>query len=182
MPMISLQIAAYNEPPDMLIETIKSAEFIDYPNFEIVIIDNNTKDADVWQPVADYCHDRPRVRFEHVDDWPGFKAGALNLSMSRFTSPEAEIIGVIDADYIIDPSYLKSLAGYFADPQVAFVQSPQDYRDWEGDPYLTACADAYEYFFRATMPSRNDRNSIIFAGTMGLLRRSTLEEIGGWQE
>ena len=42
MPMISLQIAAYNEPPDMLIETIKSAEFIDYPNFEIVIIDNNT--------------------------------------------------------------------------------------------------------------------------------------------
>ena len=181
-PMISLQIAAYNEPPDMLIETIKSAEAIDYPNFEIVIIDNNTKDADVWQPVADYCHDRPRVRFEHVDDWPGFKAGALNLSMSRFTSPEAEIIGVIDADYIIDPSYLKSLAGYFADPQVAFVQSPQDYRDWEGDPYLTACADAYEYFFRATMPSRNDRNSIIFAGTMGLLRRSTLEEIGGWQE
>ena len=32
------------------------------------------------------------------------------------------------------------------------------------------------------MPSRNERNSIIFAGTMGLLRRSVLEEVGGWDE
>jgi len=181
-PMVSLQIAAYNEPPDMLIQTIKSAEAIDYPNYEIVVIDNNTKDRDVWQPVADYCRDRPRVRFEHVDDWPGFKAGALNLAMSRFTSSEAEILGVIDADYLVDPGYLKSLVGFFSDPKIAFVQTPQDYRDWEGDPYLTACADAYEYFFRATMPARNDRNSIIFAGTMGLLRRSAMDKIGGWEE
>jgi cellulose synthase/poly-beta-1,6-N-acetylglucosamine synthase-like glycosyltransferase len=181
-PMVSLQIAAYNEPPDMLIETIKSAENMDYPNHEVVVIDNNTKDPAVWQPVADYCRERPKVRFEHVDDWPGFKAGALNLAMSKFTSPEAEIVGVIDADYIIDPSYLKSLVGYFADQKIAFVQTPQDYRDWEGDPYLTACADAYEYFFKATMPSRNDRNSIIFAGTMGLLRRSVIQKLGGWEE
>ena len=32
------------------------------------------------------------------------------------------------------------------------------------------------------MPSRNEHNAIIFAGTMGLLRRSVLEEIGGWDE
>src|SRR4051812_25257809 len=91
MPKVSLQIAAYNEPPDMLIETIRSAEAIDYPNFEIVVIDNNTKDPDVWRPVAEYCEGRENVRFVHVDPWPGFKSGALNLALTEYTAPDAEI-------------------------------------------------------------------------------------------
>jgi hypothetical protein len=62
------------------------------------------------------------------------------------------------------------------------VQTPQDYREYEGDAYLLACYDAYNYFFASTMPSRHQRNSIIFAGTMGLLRRQVLERLGGWDE
>jgi cellulose synthase/poly-beta-1,6-N-acetylglucosamine synthase-like glycosyltransferase len=181
-PMVSLQVAAYNEPPDMLIETIKSLEAIDYPAFEVVVIDNNTKDPAVWQPVADYCEGRDRVRFVHVDDWPGYKSGALNLVLAEHTHPDAELIGVIDADYLVDPSYLSSVVGYFHDPELAFLQTPQDYRDYENDGYLTACYDAYRYFFLTTMPARNQRNSIIFAGTMGLLRRNVLEKVGGWNE
>jgi cellulose synthase/poly-beta-1,6-N-acetylglucosamine synthase-like glycosyltransferase len=182
LPMVSLQLATYNEPPDMLIDTIKSLEALDYPRYEIVVIDNNTKDPEVWQPVADYCRDRPGVKFVHVDPWPGFKSGALNLALARHTHPDAEVIGIVDADYTIDPSWLRDLVGYFVDPSVAFVQTPQDYREWEGDGYLRACYDAYKYFFVTTMPSRHERNSIIFAGTMGLLRRSTLAEVGGWNE
>jgi cellulose synthase/poly-beta-1,6-N-acetylglucosamine synthase-like glycosyltransferase len=81
-PMVSLQIAAYNEPPNMLIQTIRSVEAIAYPNFELVVIDNNTKDPEVWEPVAEYCRDRPRVRFVHVDPWPGYKSGSLNLALT----------------------------------------------------------------------------------------------------
>ena len=72
--------------------------------------------------------------------------------------------------------------GYFGDPELAFVQTPQDYREFDHDAYLTACYDAYRYFFLTTMPARNQRNSIIFAGTMGLLRRAVLDRIGGWNE
>jgi Glycosyltransferase like family 2 len=89
---------------------------------------------------------------------------------------------VVDADYLVDPSYLRRVVGYFADPRIAFLQTPQDYREYRGDAYLTACYDAYRYFFATSMPARNDRNSIIFAGTMGLLRRSALERLGGWDE
>jgi len=181
-PMVSLHVAAYNEPPDMLIDTIRSLEAIDYPNFEIVVIDNNTKDADTWQPVRDYCRDRPSVTFVHVDPWPGFKSGALNLALAEHTDPRAEIIGIVDADYQIDPQWLRATVGYFVEERVAFVQTPQDYREYKSDRYLRACYDAYRYFFAVTMPFRNERNSIIFAGTMGLLRRSTLEQVGGWSE
>jgi len=181
-PRVSLQVAAYNEPSDMLIETIQSLEAIDYPNLDILIIDNNTQDPDTWGPVADYCQDRPRVRFVHVDNVEGYKAGALNLSLRSYTDPDAELVGIVDADYLVDPDYLTRTVGFFVDPNLAFLQTPQDYRDYEGDAYLTACYDAYRYFFATSMPSRNERNSIIFAGTMGLIRRSALEQLQGWDE
>jgi cellulose synthase/poly-beta-1,6-N-acetylglucosamine synthase-like glycosyltransferase len=181
-PKVSLQVPAYNEPPDMLIETIRSLEAIDYPALDIIVIDDNTPDPETWKPVEEYCRDRPRVRFVHVDDLPGFKAGGLNYLLREHTAPDVELIGVIDADYLVDPGYLREVVGYFADPNLAFLQTPQDYRDYEGNTYLTACYDAYRYFFAESMPSRNDRNSIIFAGTMGLIRRPMLEELGGWAE
>ena len=181
-PMVSLHVPAYNEPPDMLIETIQSLEKLDWPNLEIVVMDNNTKEPGTWQPVARWCEGRERIRFVHVEDLRGFKSGALNLALRTHTDPAAEVVGVVDADYLVDPAYLRRVVGYFADPGVAFVQTPQDYREYQGDAYLTACYDAYKYFFATSMPSRNERDSIIFAGTMGLLRRSALEQLGGWDE
>jgi Glycosyltransferase like family 2 len=181
-PKVSLHVPAYNEPPDMLIETIRSLDRLDYPDYEIVVVDNNTRDPAVWQPVARWCAPRPRVRFVHVEHLPGYKSGALNLALRRHTNPAAELVGVVDADYLVDPAYLRRVVGYFADPRIAFVQTPQDYREYRGDAYLTACYDAYRYFFATSMPARNERNSIIFAGTMGLLRRSAVERLGGWDE
>jgi Glycosyltransferase like family 2 len=181
-PKVSLHVPAYNEPPDMLIETIRSLDRLDYPNYEIVVIDNNTRDPAVWRPVARWCEPRRRVRFVHVEHLPGYKSGALNLALRRYTDPAADLVGVVDADYLVDPAYLRRVVGYFADPRIAFVQTPQDYREYQGDAYLTACYDAYRYFFVTSMPARNERDSIIFAGTMGLLRRSALEGQGGWDE
>ena len=58
----------------------------------------------------------------------GFKAGALRLALEH-TAPEAEIIGVLDADYVVHPDWLKDLVPAFADPAVGLVQAPQDHRD-----------------------------------------------------
>jgi cellulose synthase/poly-beta-1,6-N-acetylglucosamine synthase-like glycosyltransferase len=181
-PFVSLQIAAYNEPPDMLIETIRRAEAIDYLHFEIVVVDNNTKDPAVWRPVEEYCRDRPGVTFVHVDPWPGFKAGALNLVLRQYTDERAEIIGLIDADDFVVPHYLKETAPYFSDERIGFLQSFEGNRGYEGSPYYTACVDSYQAFYLTNMSSRNERNSIPFVGTMGLFRRSALEQAGGWNE
>jgi hypothetical protein len=181
-PVVALQVPTYNEPVDVVRDTLESLARLDYPRLLVQVVDNNTEDPAVWRPVEDYCRDRPRVRFVHVEGLEGFKAGALNLALSEHTAADAEIVGVVDADYLLDPIYLRSVVGYFADPNIAFVQTPQDYREWEGDRYLTACYDAYRYFFATSMPSRNQRDSIIFAGTMGLIRRSVLEQLHGWDE
>jgi cellulose synthase/poly-beta-1,6-N-acetylglucosamine synthase-like glycosyltransferase len=182
LPMVSLHIPAYNEPPELLIATIKAVEQIDYPDFEIIVIDNNTSDPAVYGPVEEYCRHRDRVRFVHVAPWPGYKAGACNLALRQYTDPRAEVIGMIDADDIVQPNYLRETVPYFSDPRLGFVQTFEGNRDYEGSAYYTACVDSYQGFYLAVMSSRNERDTVPFVGTMGLFRRSALVENGGWNE
>lgn len=182
IPKVSLHVPAYNEPPDVVQRTLQSLARLDYPNFEVLVIDNNTPDEKVWRSLKRICDEMgPRFRYLHLDNWPGYKSGALNFGLTH-TAPDAEIIGTIDSDYEIYPNFLKELVPAFANPDIAFVQTPQDYREVGHDIYSEATYYGYEYFFNVSMPSRNERNAIIFAGTMGLIRKSVLQEIGGWDE
>jgi cellulose synthase/poly-beta-1,6-N-acetylglucosamine synthase-like glycosyltransferase len=182
LPMVSLHIPIHNEPPDLVIATIKAAEEIDYPDFELVVIDNNTPDPAVYGPVEEYCRSRERVRFVHVAPWPGYKAGACNLALRSYTDPRAEIIGIIDADDLVQPHYLRETVPYFCNPQLGYLQTFEGNRNFEGNSYYTACVDSYQPFYLTIMSSRNERDSVPFVGTMGLFRRSALTSVGGWNE
>ena len=184
-PVVCLQVPTYNEPPELVIETIRSLVGLDYPALRVQVIDNNTTDEALWRPVDAECrHLRSEGRavdFVHLPEWPGFKAGALNWGREHLDA-YAEIVGVVDADYVVEPDWLRETIPHFTDPSVAFVQSPQDYRAWETSAFYRACYIGLAYFFRVGMVSRAHRNAIIFAGTMGLIRRSVLDEVGGWDE
>ena len=87
----------------MLIETLDSLAALDYPDFEVLVIDNNTRDESVWRPVEAHCARLgARFRFFHVAPLDGFKAGALNFAL-RHTAPDAAVVAVIDADYVVRP-------------------------------------------------------------------------------
>jgi cellulose synthase/poly-beta-1,6-N-acetylglucosamine synthase-like glycosyltransferase len=181
-PMVSLHLPTYDEPPEIVKGTIRALAALDYPAFEVLVIDNNTPDEKTWRPIEALCRELgPRFRFFHLEKWPGYKSGALNFALTQ-TSPSAELIGVVDADYRVDPNFLREMVPAFTDPQVAFIQAPQDYRDYTPGSYSEAIYYSYEYFFEVPMPVRNEHNAIIFAGTMGLIRKSILQEIGGWSE
>ena len=182
LPMISIHVPAYNEPPDMLIQTLDALAKLDYPRYEVLLIDNNTKDPAVWKPVEAHCSMLgERFRFFHVDPLSGFKSGALNYALER-TAADAEIIGVIDSDYIVDPNWLRELAPQFARAEIAIVQAPQDYRDAGENAFKAMSYAEYRGFFYIGMVTRNERNAIIQHGTMTLVRRSVLKEVGGWSE
>ena len=179
-PLVAIQVPTYNEPVEVVSRTLESLALLDYPNFLVQVVDNNTREAVVWRPLEALCENLgPRFQFMHLANWPGYKAGALNEATRRLP-PQVEVVGIVDADYVVDPGFLRDTVGHFADPRVAFVQTPQNYRDWEDDSYLRGLFYSYRYFFDVTMPARAHRNAIIFAGTMGLVRRSVLDEIGGW--
>ena len=77
---------------------------------------------------------------------------------------------------------LAGLVAAFADPWIGFVQTPQDYRGWQSARYYRRLYYSYKYFFAVSQPSRNEHDGAIFAGTMGLIRRVALDELGGWDE
>ena len=193
LPMVSLHVPAYNEPPALLIETLDALAALDYPCFEVLVVDNNTKDPAVWEPVRDHCArlnarlcadggEAPeRFRFFHVDPLAGFKAGALNFAL-RATHPDAAIIAVIDADYRVQPRWLRALVPAFYDDEIAIVQAPQDYRDGGENAFKALCMAEYRGFFHIGMVTRNERNAIIQHGTMTMIRRTPLEQAGGWAE
>lgn len=182
LPFVSIHVPAYNEPPELLIETLEGLAALDYPNFEVLVIDNNTKDPGVWQPVQAHCKRLgSRFRFFHVAPLSGYKAGALNYALRR-TDPAAEVVAVIDADYIVSRQWLRHLVPAFADPAVAIVQAPQDYRDAHQNAFKAMCMAEYRGFFHLGMVTRNERNAIIQHGTMTMIRRQNLDAVDGWAE
>lgn len=178
-PKVSIHIPAYREPAHMMIQTLNSLAALKYPNFEVVVIVNNTPEAEYSQPVAEHCR-RLGSRFKFLDIVvEGFKAGALNAALEH-TAENAEIIAVIDADYVVSPDWLGDLAPLFEDPQVALVQAPQDHRDGSESLFKTVMNSEYAGFFDVGMVQRNEDNAIIQHGTMCMVRRSALMEVGGW--
>ena len=172
----------YNEPVEVVQPTLESLAQIDYPHLVVQVVDNNTTDPALWKPIEELCARLgPRFLFVHLENWPGFKAGALNEATPRLPE-EVEILGIVDADYQVHPQWLRNTIGYFDDPSVAFMQTSQHYREWRDNPYLRGLFYSFRYFFDITLIARSHRNAIIFCGTMGLIRRSAFNQIGGWNE
>ena len=185
-PFVSIHLACCNEPPDMVIATLKSLQALDYKTFEVIVVDNNTADEALWTPVRDFIAALPqsaraRFRFFHLPTWPGFKAGALNFALTH-TDARAQVIGVVDADYVVKPEWLRSLVAYFDDTQVGIVQAPQAHRDWGFTAFRKMMNWEYDGFFRIGMHHRNERDAIIQHGTMTLIRAAALRQHGQWSE
>jgi cellulose synthase/poly-beta-1,6-N-acetylglucosamine synthase-like glycosyltransferase/exo-beta-1,3-glucanase (GH17 family) len=179
-PKVSIHIPAYYEPVDMLKQTLDAVSRLDYPNFECIVIINNTPDPAFWQPIQDHCRMLgERFVFINAEKVKGFKAGALRIAMDR-TAADAEIIGILDADYVVDPDWLKDLVPVFADARVGIVQAPQEHRDEDRSLMHYMMNGEYAGFFDIGMVQRNEENAIIVHGTMCLMRRAAMDMAGGW--
>jgi glucan 1,3-beta-glucosidase len=179
-PKVSIHVPAYFEPVEMMKQTLDALARLDYPNYEVVCIINNTPDPAFWQPIQDHCRMLgERFKFINAEKVKGFKAGALRIAMER-TAADAEIIGIIDADYVVTPDWLSDLVPAFADPTVGLVQAPQEHRDEDLSLMHYIMNGEYAGFFDIGMVQRNEENAIIVHGTMCLIRRAAMDMAGGW--
>ncbi|MET0366015.1 MAG: glycosyltransferase [Sphingobium sp.] len=184
---VSIQLPCYAEPPEVVKETMNRLAELDYDNYEVMVIDNNTKDEVLWRPLEAHCAElnrrlgEDRFRFFHVSPLPGAKAGALNWALDRM-APDAELIAVIDADYWSRPDFLSRLTAFFDDPRIGYVQTPHDYMGYEDSAYLNACYWEYMPNNKVDMPGVSEYGGAFTIGTMCILRTSALRKAGGWAE
>ncbi len=184
---VSIQLPCYAEPPEVVMATMDHLAALDHHDFEVLVCDNNTKDEALWRPLEAHCAylneraGKEIFRFFHVSPLPGAKAGALNWLLDVM-HPDAEFVAVIDADYLATPDFLARLLPFFRNPRVGYVQTPHDYREYEGSAYLTACYWEYMPSNKVDMLGVSEYGGAFTIGTMCILRANAIREAGGWAE
>lgn len=162
-PKVSIHGPCYAEPPELIIATPDTISRLQYPNFEVFVVDNNTKDPDLREPVG-----------RNGDALPGAKAGAVNFALAH-TASGAEVIAAVGADYIAAPDFPQRYIPLVDDPRTGFVQTSLDYRDRESSPFVTGVYYDYVVTHKLLQPATNEFDRASSAGTMSLVIREALE-------
>ena len=104
------------------------------------------------------------------------QGGRAELRASATRRADAEVVAVIDSDYIVVPSWLRDLVPAFANRANRPSCRRRRTTATRGENAFKAmCYAEYRGFFHIGMVTRNERNAIIQHGTMTLVRRSLLE-------
>jgi cellulose synthase (UDP-forming) len=167
-------IPTYDEGADVLERTIVSAMALDYPNVTVWVCDDKRRP---W--VAELARAKGAQYLTRPDNAHA-KAGNINAALKRTSG---DLVMVLDADFAVRQHALWRLVGFFRDPAIACVQTPQFF--FNKDPVLTnlglfdLVADDQRLFFDVIMPARDAWGAAFCCGTGFLMRRSALEAIGG---
>ena len=170
-PSCSVVIAAFNEE-DHIEETIRGLLKIDYPNYEIVIIDDGSSDGTAAK-VMPFVR-RGQVRFVRKLVNEG-KAMALNDGL-RCTN--GEILLIMDADAIPDPLILQHVVPHFKYPRVGAVTGNP--RVHNRDTLLSKL-QAIEFTAIISLQRRAQRvwgRILTMSGVVGAFHRTALLDVG----
>jgi len=165
-PIFSLHLAIRNEPPRMVIDTLKALAEQDFPSalWEVVVIDNNTTEPTLWQPVMAFCAQQgSRFNFLHREGVKGAKAGALNIALAHSRADATHIV-TIDADYLVEADFLSEAAQALRETGADYVQFPQAYRR-RGRGAQGTDVELQEYFL-SDARAADDAETVLITGTL----------------
>lgn len=167
---VDVFITTYNEPIAMVLATAAATERIRYPHKTWILDDG---DRQVLAEAAAVHGVGYITRSEHWRDMPQH-AKAGNLS-NALLETSGEFILMLDADQVPEPDILDKTLGYFRDPKMALVQTPQYFKNVPfGDPLGSQAP----LFYGPIQQGKDGWNAAYFCGTNAVLRRETLMQLG----
>jgi len=195
-PHIDIFIPTYNEPEEIVEITVIACKELHYPKdkVHIHVLDDGATQQKRDDPISGslawnryhqlktFCEEEG-VDYIARERNEGAKAGNINYALER---TDSEFILFLDCDHVPTADFLSYTVGHFLkDKKLFLVQTPHFFIN--PDPveknlhsFHTAPSEN-EMFFRATHPGINLWNSSFFCGSAAIMRRSALEEVGGFQ-
>jgi cellulose synthase (UDP-forming) len=177
---VAVLIPTYNESREVLLPVIAAAVALE-PQHETWVLDDGSR------PWLRRLADELGARYLARADRSHAKAGNINQALRVV---QADLVAFLDADHIPMPNFLTHTLGYFDDPTVALVQTPQDYYNVDSFEHARVDVDQsgehkpvrwYEQamFFRAVQAGKNRWGAAFWCGTGAVLRVTALDDIGG---
>ena len=175
-PFVSIMIPAHNEEY-VIANTVNNIRQIDYPNYEIIVIDDRSSDntASVIKDLESKF-DNVKALIRDKDAFPG-KSAVLNDALGL---AKGEAILVFDADATVEPDFLSKLIPHLEPVDVGAVQARKIIRNKDYN-FLTRCQNN-EYTLDTHFQVGRDavKGAAELRGNGELIKRVALEDIGGW--
>ncbi len=182
LPRVTIQLPLYNERY-VVERLIEETSKMDYPRhlLEIQVLDDSTDETHAFTErlVAEYRAAGVPIEYIHRRNRLGYKAGALQNGLSTATG---EIVAIFDADFVPPTDFLRKTINYFSDPKVGMVQTRWGYLNRHYNVLTEVQAMLLDGHFVLEHVARSGAGLFFnFNGTAGLLRRSMIQDAGGWQ-
>ena len=175
-PLVTVMIPAHDEET-VISNTVENILSMDYPNFEIIVIDDRSSDntASVIKDL-EAKHEQVRALIREKDAFPG-KSAVLNDALKI---AQGEAILVFDADATVEPDFLNKLIPHLEPADVGAVQARKIIRNKDVN-FLTRCQNN-EYTFDTYLQVSRDaiKGAVELRGNGELIKRQALEDINGW--
>jgi biofilm PGA synthesis N-glycosyltransferase PgaC len=172
-PLVSILVPCYAEEATIK-NTIEAILALDYPNFEVIIVNDNSPDRTAAE-ARRFLHD-VRVRLVNKTVNEG-KAMGLNDALPVCSG---EIILIIDSDIVVSPQLLRCIVPHFRAPRVAAVTGNPRVRNRES---LLQHLQAIEFSSIVSMQRRAQRvlgRILTVSGAVFAVRRTALLDVGGF--
>jgi len=168
---VDVFITTYNEPVALVRQTAEAARGIRWPHLKVHILDDGARPEVRAMAAETGCAYVTRGE-EWRDKSHHAKAGNVNNALLQASG---DLVLILDADQVPDPRIVERAIGYFRDPKVAFVQTPQQfYNVPPGDPLGSDAA----LFYGPIQQGKDGWNAAFFCGTNAILRREALLQLG----
>ena len=179
-PAITVLIAAHNEEA-VIADILRALLEVDYPADRLTIMPVNDRSTDRTREIIDeFVVRHPRIQpFHRTEGKPG-KAAALKDAMTRVNT---EIVLIFDADYVPGKALIRQLVAPFFDPEIGAVMGRVIPLNVD-KKLLTRLLDLERSGgYQVDQQARMNLHMVPqYGGTVAGVRKSALDEIGGWNE
>ena len=175
-PFVTIMIPAHNEEY-VIANTVENILQLDYPNFEIIVIDDRSSDnTDAVIRKLEEKYDKVTALVRDKDAFPG-KSAVLN---DAFKIAKGDAVLVFDADATVEPDFLNKLIPLLEPADVGAVQARKIIRNKDFN-FLTRCQNN-EYTLDTNFQVGRDavKGAVELRGNGELIKREALEDINGW--
>ena len=177
LPAVDAWVATYDEERPILERTIIGLKQLDWPKdkLTVFILDDGRRD---W--LRDLCAVHG-VTYVTRPDNRDRKAGNHNHALTVRTAP---LIVSMDADFVPFPNFIYRTIGFFRDPTVAVVQTPQCF--YNAEPMrknlglVKYLPDEQDFFYRVIQPGRDAWGAAFYCGSAAMIRRQAILDVGGF--